>query len=311
MMQNLMDCFGFQGVRWISVLIGTVFVAAIAPVVAAADARAFTVDSPTIEQALFLCRVRRTGGAYRRVAGHRGVRRPRADPVAPMLEEVTRRLLDDLFALAPDRKFSGTELVAVGEHVFKHGFAVAFYDDDGDRSTVLVLRSVEKNQSKWVKRACRYLLMPDEAGPLPNPTSLRGRNLFKFGDEPEPGKAQEKQGSARADEVPSCRGVGTDSAKRLTVWLEGSDLVVVQGPDDELAGRILGTATPRKTARRGTRSGSRPCSTRSTASSRASRRTRHTKPQAHRGEISLASRPVGCSLSRRPGPGRECSRCCR
>ena len=307
----MLDCFGSQGVRWKSVLIGTVFVAAIAPVAAAADAG----RSPST--------LLPSGGLYfyaeyDGLAGHTAAWKATAafdilgrNPVAPMLEEVTAaRILDDLFELAPDRKLSGSELVAIGEHLFKHGFAVAFYDDDGGRSMVLVLRSIEKNESKWVERACRYVLMPDEAGPLPDSTRLRGRNLFKLGDQPEPGKEREKPARTPVDEVPSCRGVGTDSAKRLTVWLEGSDLFVVQGPDDDLADRILarGLHESPHDAAHGAGHGR----------ARRDRRQAAKRLEApgvpgrnRRGEISLDSRPVGCFLSRRPGPRRGCSRCCR
>ncbi len=251
MTQFQVDCCGLPGAWWRSVVLGGIFLAAIAPMATAADAaRSPSKLLPCSGLYLYL--------EYDGLAGHTAAWKATAaydilgrTPVDGMLKQVTRQLFDDLFKMAPGRKFNGSELLAIGEHIFENGFAVAFYDDDGDRSTVLVLRAVEKNESKWVERTRRYVLMPDEAGPLPKSTSLRERNLFKFGDQPEPGKEREKQAPASAVEAVSFRGVGTDSAKRLTVWLEGNDLIVVQGPDDDLADRFLarGASTKNRATR--------------------------------------------------------------
>jgi hypothetical protein len=164
-------------------------------------------------------------------------------PSGAMLADVTRQLLDQLSRLAPDRKFSGSEMIAIEQHLVTHGIAVAEYDEDGSTSTVFVLKTVGKQDPKLIELVRRYILMPDKEQPLPPSTSVRGRALFKFGDQQDSGREAKKE-----PEVPKTAGdllgtIETGPPKRLTAWFEGNDLIIVLGPNDELlAGKEAATS---------------------------------------------------------------------
>ena len=155
-------------------------------------------------------------------------------PSGAMLADVTRQLLDQFSRLAPDRKFSGAEILAIEEHLAAHGFALAEYDEDGSTSTVYVLKTVGKQDPKLIELVRRYILMPDKEQPLPPSTSVRGRALFKFGDEQDSGRETKKE----PEVIPTCadllRAIESGPPNRLTAWFEGNDLIVVHGPNDEL-----------------------------------------------------------------------------
>ena len=150
-----------------------------------------------------------------------------------MVTDVMRRQLESLVKLAPDRKFRGHEIVAIEEHLVDHGFALAFYDEDGHGSTVFILKAAGKDATRKIELVRRYILMSDDSKPLPNSTALRGRAIFKFGDQQDSNAEDGKP----ANDSPSRDILAltqTDLPKLLSTWFEGNDLIVVLGPNPDL-----------------------------------------------------------------------------
>ena len=95
------------------------------------------------------------------------------------------------------RAFSGSEMLGIQEHLVEHGFALAFYDEIGRTSTVFVIRAVGKQDAKQIERVRRYVFMSDETKPLPNSKPLRGRSVFKFGDQQDSDRDKKRTPRAR------------------------------------------------------------------------------------------------------------------
>ena len=182
-----------------------------------------------------------------------------------MVGDVMRQVIDNLFKEAPQRKFKGSEILAIEQHLVEQGFALACYAEDGDRSTVYVVKAAGKPGDRTIELVQRYVFTPDAPAPLPAPTIMRGRRVFKFGDQHDPDRQ-------RARIVPtSTVGFVMSSPERLvTTWFEGNDLIIVDGPNSGGSGsRLRWAKTPRSTSTQpGTRHASRRCSTRLMASAR-------------------------------------------
>jgi hypothetical protein len=152
-------------------------------------------------------------------------------PSGAVLSEVMLKLLDELCKMTPDRKFSGAEILAIQEHMVAHGFALADYEEVGAASRVYVLKAVGKHDTKLIALVRRYILMPDDAGPLPPSSSVRSRAVFKFGGQEVSGREAKEEPDVAQTGADLFRILGLVIRQRLTTWFEGTDLIIVQGPD--------------------------------------------------------------------------------
>ncbi len=156
------------------------------------------------------------------------------------LGDVTRQLVDTFSKNLPTQKFSGSEIWAIQEHLVDHGFALAFYDDKGSKSAVFVLKSVGKPGPRQIERVRRYILMADDSKPLPSSTPLRGRAVFKFGDQQAAVREQDKNAQAQPNVTAVPPFTQTDSPSLLTTWFEANDLIIVKGPTNDWPTLIQG-----------------------------------------------------------------------
>ena len=157
-----------------------------------------------------------------------------------MLSDVSRQLIDALSDIGSGRKLVSSEVIAIEEHLVDRGFAVAFYDDNGTTSRVILVRAAGKADAKKLDLIRRYVFMADEAKAISASTPLRGRAIVKFGNQYD---SDPKVGKADANPPSPFDFPGlptTDSAKLISAWVEGEDLIIVQGPDPDREGVIRG-----------------------------------------------------------------------
>ena len=142
-----------------------------------------------------------------------------------MLSDVTRQVIDNLFKEAPQRRFKGSEILAIEQHLVDQGFALASYAEEGCTSTVYVVKAAGKPGDRTIELVQRYVFTPDAPAPLPAPSVVRGRRVFTFG-------AQEPALAPRYNAI-GFSGLLPRPAKSVTTWFEGNDLIVVDGPNSD------------------------------------------------------------------------------
>lgn len=98
-----------------------------------------------------------------------------------MIADVSRQVLDRLLNLVPGRALTGDDLVALQEHMARHGFALACHDEAGRTSTVVILNHGGEVRDR-IERLLRFATSMGVVVPnFPAPAQVRGRKLHCIG----------------------------------------------------------------------------------------------------------------------------------
>lgn len=114
----------------------------------------------------------------------------RETPAGATIADVARQVADRLLKGVPDAALSGDDIVALHDHLVGNGFALALYDGgDEAESTVLVLRGLGRKDARGrFDRALRMALGKEAAAAL-KPTTIRGREVYRLEEKPQPAAA--------------------------------------------------------------------------------------------------------------------------
>ena len=96
---------------------------------------------------------------------------------------VERQILDAIFKVAfSESKMTGADFMALQDHLVSQGFAFATYEDDGESSTVFVLKGFGgQGGLDRFEGLLRGLLRMEPNARFPDPTRSRNRDLRGFG----------------------------------------------------------------------------------------------------------------------------------
>lgn len=185
-----------------------------------------------------------------------------------MMRELARQVTDRLLRARDGGKQAGADVIAVHDHLTRHGFAVAVFELKGNPASFgVVLNGVGRDGPRGrFERLFRLGTDPAGRGKIPTPVRFRGRDLYQVfevarGNKP-PGPAGRIETAAparlRALEdirlvanlgedkrpdpipVPPTPGGGRAAAPWLSWWFEGVDLIVIAAPNGAPADRDVG-----------------------------------------------------------------------
>jgi len=150
-------------------------------------------------------------------------------PAGAMTGDIARQVIDHLLKAVSDQKQGGADLIALQNHILRHGFALGVYDDRArGASCVVVLNGLGRNETRALvgRLAGVVARAVSKTGAKVNDTSrFRGRDLYRVTDL---AAAKPKSEVPQAAEAP--KGVAVAPAGGLAWWFEGNDLIVVVGP---------------------------------------------------------------------------------
>jgi hypothetical protein len=107
-------------------------------------------------------------------------------PAGAMIADVARQSVDRMLKGVADAKLTGDDVVALHDHIFRNGFALAAYDGD---ATVIVVRGLgRKDARERFDRALRLGLGAEGFAAL-KPTKVRGRDIYRSESRPRPAPA--------------------------------------------------------------------------------------------------------------------------
>lgn len=122
-----------------------------------------------------------------------------------MVAEVTRQVIDHVFKAVPDVKHAGADIVALQEHVVRHGLSLGVYDEASHQvSSVVIINGLGAKDVR--EKAGRLAASFARAGSKQQgePVQFRGRTVYRLKE--------------TSDDI------------GLAFWFEGDDLVAVLGP---------------------------------------------------------------------------------
>jgi hypothetical protein len=147
-------------------------------------------------------------------------------PAGAMVADVTRQVVDRLLKDLPGPKPSGADLLAIEEHVVRHGLALGLYDEaDRDVACVVVLNGLGRKEARErVGRLARVVGWgePNRDQETAETFRFRGRDLYRVKDR--------TAATPKADKPEAPRAVPNSPLDDLAWWFEGDDLIVVAGP---------------------------------------------------------------------------------
>lgn len=165
-------------------------------------------------------------GAWEATSAHAMLRGTSA---GAMMTELARQVTDRLLKTAPGGDLDGADVLALHDHLARHGFALAVYAHENNASSsVLVLGGVgRKGTRERFDRLLRLFIDPKGGTRLPAPARLRNRDVFQLvekasaGIDSGPPLARREAGQEKA---------ATAGAAWLSWWFEGDDVVLVANP---------------------------------------------------------------------------------
>ena len=105
-------------------------------------------------------------------------------PAGAMVADVARQSVDRMLKGVAGATLTGGDVVALHDHLFRNGFALALYGDDLD-ATVIVVRGLGRKEARErFDRALRLGLGAEGFAAL-KPTKVRGRDVYR-GETPRP-----------------------------------------------------------------------------------------------------------------------------
>lgn len=162
-----------------------------------------------------------------------------------MIADVSRQVLDRLLRLVPGQAVTGDDLVALHEHIARHGFALACHDERGRTATAIVLNDARGGEVPGrLERLLRFMTPMDPGARAPTPGRVRGREVHRLGLADPDAEAAAAGRPVGVNDL--LAGGATMPRTPATWWLEGPSLILVVGPSFDL-GEML--AKPRETAR--------------------------------------------------------------